>query len=61
LIEVEKEQKYKPPCIFRYEIMWEREDSLQVEIKEAWNSAGHVRHLGDDAATLSTVRSSLRK
>jgi endonuclease/exonuclease/phosphatase family metal-dependent hydrolase len=28
LIEVEKEQNSKPPCIFRYEIMWEREDSL---------------------------------
>jgi hypothetical protein len=31
------------------------------EIKEAWNSVGHVRHLGDVAAALNTVRSSLRK
>jgi hypothetical protein len=47
LIELEKEKGPKVPGIFRYEIIWEREDLLQEEIKSGWAQAGQVTHLGD--------------
>jgi hypothetical protein len=61
LIELDKEQTAKAQHIFRYEIMWEREETLQGAIKTAWDSVGQVQNLGDISCALDKVRSSLKK
>jgi hypothetical protein len=61
LLELEKEQNLMPPRTFRYKITWEREESLQEEIKTSWVSGGQVQSLGDVSCTLNKVRSSLKQ
>lgn len=53
MLEIKKEswERHKPR-IFRYEIMWERLESLAVEIKEAWCSAPSREGLGGIACAL---------
>lgn len=47
LLEIKKETREKHKTrIFRYEIMWERLESLAVEIKEAWCSTPDREGLG---------------
>lgn len=46
LLRVERE-KYRPVKCFRYEIMWEREDSLGEAIKLAWEQEGTALNLGE--------------
>jgi hypothetical protein len=45
----------------RYEIMWEREDSLPGEIRASWDAAAPCQNLGDAAITLSKVMTTLRR
>jgi hypothetical protein len=45
--------------IARYEIMWERAESLPNEIRRAWEAGAPVHTLGDVAGKLSGVMSSL--
>jgi hypothetical protein len=59
LLELDKNQSAKIPWPFRYEIMWEHEESLSEEITSSWHSAGQVQTLGDIACALRSVRSSL--
>jgi hypothetical protein len=47
--------------IFRYEIMWEREESLHEEIGKAWETAGQVQTLGDVSRALAKVKTSLKQ
>jgi hypothetical protein len=48
--------------ILRYKIMWERDDSLPSEIKQAWEAFGRtVQHPGDVTGTLQKVVISLRR
>jgi hypothetical protein len=58
------EQQYRMPCrakcIMRYEIMWEREESLAGEIKKAWEEGAQVQNLGDVVTSLRRVMKSLR-
>jgi hypothetical protein len=56
LLEIRQEnwERHKV-CIFRYEIMWERLDSLALEIKEAWCAAPDREGLGGIAVTLRRV------
>jgi hypothetical protein len=41
--------------------MWEREDSLQEEIVNAWESVGQMQSLGNITQALDIVRQSLKK
>jgi hypothetical protein len=43
----------------RYEIMWEREDSLPNEIEHTWDAGVHARNLGEVAGKLKGVMSML--
>jgi hypothetical protein len=45
--------------IRRYEIVWEREPSLSATVEEAWSRRVPVGDLGDVAASLSSMMSSL--
>jgi hypothetical protein len=45
----------------RYEVMWEREETLPQEIQRAWEQGEYVHGLGDVACRLKTVMASLRK
>jgi hypothetical protein len=47
--------------IFRYEIMWEREDSLPVEIQEAWQQDEEIQSLRDMAGRLKHVWTRLKR
>jgi hypothetical protein len=47
--------------LFRYEIMWEREETLPSEIQDSWEQEGVIHGLGDVAEKLSRVRSKLRR
>jgi hypothetical protein len=47
--------------IMRYEIMWEREESLPEEIRAAWADGTPVQTLDDIATNLRKVMISLRK
>jgi hypothetical protein len=47
--------------IIRYEIMWEREESLPEEIRAAWADGTPVQTLDDIATNLRKVMISLRK
>jgi hypothetical protein len=60
-LEIRKEnwEKHKTR-IFRYEIMWERLESLAHEIKEAWCSTPSRKGLGGVVATLKHVQAALR-
>jgi hypothetical protein len=49
------------PRIFRYEIMWERADSLVAEIKTAWCSTSDRESLGSLTHVLRNVRTALRR
>ena len=46
--------------VFRYKIMWERLESLALEIKEAWCSAPNREGLGGIAKALVHVQRALR-
>jgi len=48
------------PRISRYEIMWERDESLGPEIEEAWKAAGSKTCLGDITRALKDVMASLK-
>jgi hypothetical protein len=61
LLELTSEENRKAKCIFRYEIMWERENSLHEEIVNAWESVGQTYSLGDIGRALDMVRGSLKK
>ncbi|CAN6223792.1 unnamed protein product [Urochloa humidicola] len=60
-LEIRKEswERHKPR-IFRYEIMWERLESLAIEVKEAWCSAPNREGLGGIAAALRQVQGALQ-
>jgi hypothetical protein len=45
--------------IWCYEIVWEREPSLSTAVKDAWSRRVPVTDLGDVAASLSSMMSSL--
>jgi hypothetical protein len=61
-LNLEKEQMQMPTKrIVRYEIMWEREESLPSEIKKAWEEGAPVQNLIDLGDTLRRVMKSLRK
>jgi hypothetical protein len=45
--------------IARYELMWERDDTLPDEIKKAWHAGGSLQNLDDIRKTLTGVMSSL--
>jgi hypothetical protein len=47
--------------IMRYEVMWEREETLLQEIQRDWDQWENVHGLGDVACKLKKVMSSLRK
>jgi hypothetical protein len=47
--------------VMRYEIMWEREESLPREIKKAWEGGVHAQDLGDVALNLCRMMKSLRR
>jgi hypothetical protein len=61
LLEIKKEswERHKPR-IFGYEIMWERLESLALEIKEAWCTAPNREGLGGIASALVHVQRALR-
>jgi hypothetical protein len=61
LLELEKDNlKNKVTRIPRYEIMWEREDTLSLEINQAWRATGKTVHdLGDVADSLQKVMGAL--
>jgi hypothetical protein len=46
--------------IARYEIMWERKESLPDEIKHAWETGIQAQHLGDIAGKLKGVMLALK-
>jgi hypothetical protein len=59
-LEIDKEDNQRPANrISRYEIMWEREESLPEEICIAWQQGKPVQHLGDVAGNLQMVMRSL--
>ncbi|XP_066347579.1 uncharacterized protein [Miscanthus floridulus] len=60
-VKVRKEswERHKPR-IFRYEIMWERLESLAVEIKNAWCTDASREGLGGVVAALKQVHGALR-
>jgi hypothetical protein len=45
----------------RYEIMWEREESLSGEIKTAWEDDESIQSVGDVAMNLGRVMTSLKR
>jgi hypothetical protein len=47
-------------CIARYEIMWEREESLLGEIQQTWGAGAQAQTLGDVVGKLNNIVSSLR-
>jgi hypothetical protein len=47
--------------ISRYEIMWEREESLPTEITKVWSSGDPICNLGDIANTLHGIMASLQR
>lgn len=61
MLEIKKEswERHKPR-IFRYEIMWERLESLALEIKNAWCTAPNREGLGGIASALKHVQRALR-
>jgi hypothetical protein len=60
-LEIRKENwKKHKTCIFHYEIMWERLESLAHEIKEAWCTTPNREGLGGVATTLRNVQTALR-
>jgi hypothetical protein len=61
LLELDKGVSNKVCRIFRYEIMWEREESLHGEIAMAWESVGQVQTLRDVSHALTKVRTSLKQ
>jgi hypothetical protein len=61
-LDLEQEPNQRPQQrIMRYEIMWEREESLPQEIKMAWEHGESVKNLGDVAGRLRGVMTSLKK
>jgi hypothetical protein len=61
LLAIQKEEwEHHKPRIFRYEIMWERLDSLAEEITEAWCTAPNREGLGGVVASLKRVQGALR-
>lgn len=61
LLEIKKESwERQKPKIFRYEIMWERLESLAEEIKTAWCTDPSREGLGGVVAALKHVRNALR-
>ena len=61
MLEIKKESSERhKPRIFHYEIMWERLESLALEIKEAWCSAPNKEGLGGIAKALVHVQRALR-
>lgn len=60
LLEIKKESwERNKPRVFRYEIMWERLESLATEIKEAWCTAPNREGLGGIVAALKHVQTAL--
>jgi hypothetical protein len=45
----------------RYEVMWEREETLAQEVQMAWTQGEHMHGMGDVACRLKLVMASLRK
>lgn len=61
LLEIKKESwEWHKTRIFRYEITWERLESLAEEVKEAWCSAPNREGLGGVASALKHVQTALR-
>jgi hypothetical protein len=61
-LNLEREHEERPPQgILRYEIMWEHEDSLPEEVKEAWGKCNAAQNLGEVAATLRNVMLRLKR
>jgi uncharacterized protein YicC (UPF0701 family) len=61
LLELECDPSAKITRTFRYEIMWEHEESLVEVIANAWQSASQVQTLGNFAGALRKVSSYLVK
>jgi hypothetical protein len=60
LLSADSETNVRPNRpIRRYEIVWEREPSLSAAVEEAWSRREPVGDLGDVAASLSSMMSSL--
>jgi hypothetical protein len=56
LLHVESREEFcKPQHTFRYEVMWEREQTLTEEIKSAWELGNSVNNLKDIAVSLQGV------
>lgn len=61
LLEIKKDGfDRQKPIIFRYEIMWERLETLAMEIKEAWCSDPSREGLGGIVKALQHVQRALR-
>jgi hypothetical protein len=61
-LNLEQEHEPRPVHrILRYEIMWEREESLPEEIKRAWEDGNPAHNLSDVASTLRRVMLSLKR
>jgi hypothetical protein len=50
-----KEYRRKYPATTRYEVMWEREESLTEEIQLAWSKIAPCKNLEEVNGKLSTV------
>jgi hypothetical protein len=62
LILLDLEQEVEPRHnSLRYEIMWEREESLAQEIKASWERGGPVHQLGNVAGKLCEVMKTLQR
>jgi hypothetical protein len=61
LLAVESDQNRKPKKIFRYEVMWEREPSLQDEIKGTRENVDQVDSLKDIQRGLFPMKESLSR
>jgi hypothetical protein len=62
LLDIKVEHKGKEhQQIDRYEMMWEREESLYEEVKTTWEGGGAMQNLGDIRDTLKGVMISLKK
>jgi hypothetical protein len=61
LVELKKDcWDIKGPRIFRYEIIWERVNSLSAEIKRAWCSSADRESLGNLVSVLKNMQIALR-
>jgi hypothetical protein len=58
LLSADEKRDY-PPRIRRYEVMWERDDSLASAVEEAWSKRIPTAHFGDVHTSLRMVMNNL--